>query len=515
MGAGVLWGLCCLYTSLAPFLPLAFLVALQGLRQVENPRQAIRFGLLFGIVRYAVGSHFLLALGSFGALGYAFYPAAISYYLPFAMLESWGALKLERLLGVPRAVAFGILYTGLEPLRSLGDLSFPTDLLAQAFGVWPQWLALTPWTGPYGVPFMVLLCAVLMDQAWMRRRTSRWVPALAAAVLIWSLPVVVDKLLDPAPRQDPRSLRVAILQPVTGVQEKMDRSSRPAIWNTLERMTMEASAAGEKPDLIVWPESSRPDPVTWKGQGPFRDERMQRLARKAGTPILYGTVIAKVDDGRLQALYNGAALAFPDGRPAQWYGKQQLLPVAEKVPFRRLLGIDPYAANQSTERKNVLPMLGRFLEGPQPTLFQVDGLKFGVLICYEGMYPALSRAYRRAGANALVILTNDAWWGDSEFVRWHAQKVAMISRGLEIPVIRAANNGISSLTDSRGRRPAATALDELTTIHVEVTPGNAEPTFYSGAGNAAMFGLLLLCCAIFPVIRRIRRTAQPSSFSAR
>ena len=515
LGAGVLWGVCCLYTGLAPFLPLAFLLALQGLRQVETPRQAVWFGLLFGTVRYAVGSNFLLALGSFGLLGYAFYPAAISYYLPFAVLESWGALRLERLLGIPRVAAFGILYTALEPIRSLGDLSFPTDLLAQAFGVWPQWLALTPWTGPYGVTLMILLCAALMDQAWRRRRQFRGAVALTAAVLVWSLPVIVDQVAGPKLRDDPRPLHVAILQPVTGVQEKMDRSARPAIWNALEQMTMAASAAEVKPDLIVWPESSRPDPITWKGQGPFRDDRMQRLARKAGAPILYGTVIAKVDDGRLKALYNGAALAFPDSRPAQWYGKQQLLPVAEKVPFRRLLGLDPYASDQSTERKKTLPMLGRFLEGPEPTLFQVDDLRFGVLICYEGMYPGLSRAYRRQGANALMILTNDAWWGDSEFVPWHAQKVAFISRGLEIPVIRAANNGISSLTDIRGRRPVATALDERTVVHVRVRPGSPETTFYAKTGNIGLFGLLVVCCAIFPVMNRIRTNRQSSSRSAR
>ncbi|MBD3869114.1 MAG: apolipoprotein N-acyltransferase [Acidobacteria bacterium] len=515
LGAGVLWGLCCLYTSLAPFLPLAFLLALQGLRQVETARQAAWFGLLFGCVRYAVGSNFLLALGDIDLLGYAFYPLAISYYLPFAVLESWGALRLERLLGIPRVAAFGILYTALEPVRSLGDLSFPTDLLAQAFGVWPQWLALSPWAGPYGLTFIVLLCAVLLDQAWSQRRTPRGLLALAAAIMTWSLPVIVDQVTVSPPSQDARTFHVAVLQPVTGVQEKMDRASRPATWKTLEKMTLQASEALEKPNLIVWPESSRPDPITWKGQGPFRDDRMHRLARQAGAPILYGTVIARVVDGRLKALYNGAALAFPDDRPAQWYGKQQLLPVAEKVPFRQLFGLDPYASNQSMERKSILPMLGRFLEGPEPTLFLVDGLSFGVLICYEGMYPELSRAYRKKGANAVVILTNDAWWGDSEFVQWHAQKVSFISRSLEIPVIRAANNGISSLTDHRGRRLVATDLNERTTVHIQVTPGSSVPTFYARTGNIGLFGLLAVCCAVFPVMNRIRGNRQSSSRSAR
>ena len=131
------------------------------------------------------------------------------------------------------------------------------------------------------------------------------------------------------------------------------------------------------------------------------------------------------------------------------------------------------------------------------------------------MYPALSRAYRRQGANALMILTNDAWWGDSEFVPWHAQKVAFISRGLDVPVIRAANNGISSLTNRRGRRPVTTALDERTVVHIRVSPGSAKPTFYARTGNLVLFGLLVFSCVAFPVIRRFRPAGQSSSFSAR
>jgi apolipoprotein N-acyltransferase len=299
--------------------------------------------------------------------------------------------------------------------------------------------------------------------------------------------------------------KVAILQPVIGVKEKMDRSTRPATWARLERMTLEAAAGPDKPDLIVWPESSRPDPVTWKGSGPFRDDRMEMLARKTGIPILYGSVIARVVDNRLKALYNGAALVFPDGRQAQWYGKQRLLPLAEMVPFRKLFGIDPYAKNKTKERKSILTMLGRFVEGPEPTLFEIDGLKFGVLICYEGSYPALSRAYRNRGATALMILTNDAWWGRSAFAPWHAKMVATRARELELPVIRAANSGVSSHTDVRGRQIAATGLDERTTVRVDVSPGPLPRTFFARRGHVIPFGFMLGCFMIFPLVRRFRK----------
>ena len=86
-----------------------------------------------------------------------------------------------------------------------------------------------------------------------------------------------------------------------------------------------------------------------------------------------------------------------------------------------------------------------------------DG-RIGVLICYEGMYPSLGRAYRAAGADALLVLTNDSWWGRSVFPAWHARMVSARARELDLPVLRAANSGVSSMTDRFGATRASTSM---------------------------------------------------------
>jgi apolipoprotein N-acyltransferase len=154
--AGVIWALCWLPTGLAPFHPLGFLLVMVGLRQLETAGQAARFGLLFGLWRYALMAHYLLVLMKFSPLGLGFYLAPIVYIAPFAVLESWGAFKLERLLGIPRGLAFGILYTLIEYIRSLGDFSLPVDMLAHTFGTSPQWLSLTPWTGAFCISVLII-----------------------------------------------------------------------------------------------------------------------------------------------------------------------------------------------------------------------------------------------------------------------------------------------------------------------------------------------------------------------
>ena len=111
-------------------------------------------------------------------------------------------------------------------------------------------------------------------------------------------------------------MRIALVQPSRTIEEKHDRDLRPATWERLKRLTREAARDA---DLVVWPETARPDPLIWRSGTPFSDHRMEILARRVGVPILYGCEIARVGEGRVEAFYNGAAIAYPDGRPGDWY----------------------------------------------------------------------------------------------------------------------------------------------------------------------------------------------------
>lgn len=137
-------------------------------------------------------------------------------------------------------------------------------------------------------------------------------------------------------------------------------------------------------------------------------------------------------------------------------------------------------------------MLGNFSSGPGPTLFQVKQARIGVLICYESFYPRLVRAYSLKGANVLAVLTNDIWWGHSAFTAWHARMASSRAREGGLPVVRAANSGISSLTDAQGRLVARTGFNEVRTLEVELTPRNGTPTFYAHYGDWILWLALIL-----------------------
>lgn len=489
-GAGAFGALAWLPTGLAPLLPLAFLGMIRALGAAESGGHAVRLGLVFGAVRYAVASHFLLALLRYSPLAIVFYLLAILFILPMAILESWGAWFLERRFRLPRAVGFVLIFALMEKLRTIGDLSFPADLIPHAFGTAPVFLALGSVAGPLGVTLGLGLTAVLLDRAltaWpIRWRAGAWA---AAALLLWfGPPLAVWLMRSPLPASGGSALRVAIVQPSVAMEDKIRPQSQPAVFAKLKRLSLEV---GKDTDLIVWPETARPGFVAIPRGGVIEDPEMAAIAKAAGVPILYGTILAEIEGAEVVALYNGAVLIGADGKVADWYGKQHLLPFVEALPFARYFGLSPRERAKSGPRKGYLSMLGNFTPGPVPTLFEVKGTKIGVLICYEGFYSQLARKYALAGAQALAVLTNDMWWGRSAFAPWHARMASSRACEFQLPVIRAANNGISSITQADGRMEAKTGFDEIRTMTVDVHPGGGSPTFYARFGDWILWLILL------------------------
>jgi apolipoprotein N-acyltransferase len=295
------------------------------------------------------------------------------------------------------------------------------------------------------------------------------------------------------------------VQPRVAVTEKFDRARHPEIWDRLVALTEEVAP---RVDVVVWPESSRPRAVHWDADGPFRDPAMEDLARRVGTPILYGCEIARFRGETFEALYNGAAIAYPDGRAGDWYGKQRLLPFAEGVPFAALFDWNPIAAGKSGGG-GVLTMLGKFSPGPRATLFEVAGVKLGVLICYEGMYPQLSARYRRDGADALAVLTNDMWWGRTAFPEWHANQAASVARTMQVPVLRAANAGISGAYAPDGTPVAETELLAATAVVVEVPRASGGVPWAAWIGPAVPWAAFV-ALALVALAARARRSRRSS-----
>jgi apolipoprotein N-acyltransferase len=172
------------------------------------------------------------------------------------------------------------------------------------------------------------------------------------------------------------------------------------------------------------------------------------LSRLGHTPQIVGA-LDRVDEGKpTQAVYNAAFFFDASGRmdTVQVYRKQYLVPITERVPF-----VNP--------RWFHLKFFGGFGVGNDRPVYRLDEGSFGVLICFESAFEDLSRAYRRAGADFIVNITNDMWFGRSAGPYQHAAHLVMRAIENRVGIARAANTGISEFVDPFGRVYDETPLD--------------------------------------------------------
>ncbi|MFO1448183.1 MAG: apolipoprotein N-acyltransferase [Opitutaceae bacterium] len=234
--------------------------------------------------------------------------------------------------------------------------------------------------------------------------------------------------------------KVAFVQPYIPQAVKWDPSHGPEILGILEKYTLQAGAM--RPDLILWPEASTPWAV--RDDGEIR-RWTEALVGRAKAPLLLGSVAVDRSGGKEEAWSNGAFLVDPiRGVQSESYAKRHLVPFGEYVPFRPILGW----------LEKFVPIGGDFQpgSGPSPLLFALKDapVSVGPLICYEDIFPSLARASVLDGADLLVVLTNNAWFGEGGAAYQHAAHSVLRAIETRRPVLRVGNGGWSGWIDEFG-----------------------------------------------------------------
>jgi apolipoprotein N-acyltransferase len=235
-------------------------------------------------------------------------------------------------------------------------------------------------------------------------------------------------------------LRVALVQPKIPQEVKWDPARAPGILEVLSSVTLEAAA--NQPDLIIWPEAVTPLAV--RGDDSAK-AFVEALVRRAGRPLLLGSIAVEDRGGPNESWFNGAFLVTPsEGVAAGYYAKRKLVPFGEYVPLRFLLGW----------LEKVVPVGGDFIAGDSaaPVLALVRGepVALGPLICYEDTYSELARLSALSGAGVLTVLTNNGWFGEGGAAQQHAAHSVLRAVETRRPVLRCGNAGWSGWIDEFG-----------------------------------------------------------------
>ena len=194
-----------------------------------------------------------------------------------------------------------------------------------------------------------------------------------------------------------------------------------------------ALSTPERPKLIIWPEA--PLPLYYYRDAAFRSE-LQDLARRTNAYLLVNVTPYTVDGAPL----NGALLLSPEGRPLGRYDKMNLVTFGEYVPrpFKAL--VDKVSSESSD-----------FAPGEKQVVLPAGDHKIGAFICYESVFPDFVRRFAKQGAEVLVNISNDGWYGRSAAREQHLEIVRMRAAENRRWILRATNDGITATVDPAGR----------------------------------------------------------------
>lgn len=349
---------------------------------------------------------------------------------------------LDRVLGMLLLASFWVV---LEWVRTWFLFGFPWLPLSASQWRNPVLLQIAAFTGAYGVSFLLIIFNLgIAFYAWKiatSKKGTRWYQKLcpefyvSLGALLLAI-VLYVQTMPPAGQVVP-AFRAGIVQPDIPQTLKWEPGAARENLEILQTQTRFVNAL--EPDVLLWPESSTPNPVigTYPLQGWIED-----LVNGLGTPLLMGNLAEEED-----RWYNGIFAVEPEtGLVDEYYRKRRLVPFGEYVPFRKWL---PFV-------NKFVPIEAEFSPGTQAEIVEVEinhkTWKVGGLVCYEDIFPGLARSLTRKGSEFFFVATNNGWYGQEAAAYQHACHSVLRAVENGRPVLRCGNDGWSGYIDERGHR---------------------------------------------------------------
>lgn len=477
--------------------PAALVVATSG----RPPRRAARAAFFASFATHTLFFYWFLVV----TMVYAGMPVWLGilaplvpalYVAPFTALFVWAWRRFERpgLVGVLGGAA---LWVAVDWARGQLFGGFPWATLGYALHADAPLLFVTRWGGVYALSFLAAAVGIALARAYCARgdvagargarRDLAWV--VGAVVALHVVGAVVG---DPNPAGGARTFRVAAIQGNVDQGEKWAAERRERILSRYLALSEQAARDGAQ--WIVWPETAVPGIV--ENDGILRD-RLAALARDHAVTLVVGGMGVEIDYAarRFSAFFDSAFLFDPDGALEDRYDKTHLVPFGEYVPLRAVLGTFFQSIATGLSSSDVTPgdrPRNMALVAPGADAADPDAARLlaGVPICYELLFPDLVRRFGAEGATVLLAITNDAWYGRTGAPHQFLAMTALRAAETGLPLVRAANTGVSALVDARGVVVERSRLFEEAIVigDIEVFEGRP-PTFYARFGDV----FVLLC----------------------
>ena len=390
-----------------------------------------------------------------------------------------------------RVLSYTVLVAGwiaTEYWYTVGEFSFPWLILGNGFCEVPWSVQWYEYTGVFGGSLWVLLSNIFIYEAWRRRRR----PVIVAAAATVILPIAISLVIyfTYGRRLGEReTIKVSVIQPNVDCYDKFSGTSAEQVRN-LQQLLMEASADA---DFVVMPETAIPQHIyeddidrsdIVRGLSAILRARNSRATLVTGGstwvsyPDTYRSATARYDDyvGSYIDIYNSALSIKPQGK-TDIYHKGRLVIGAEKTPLPKLFELLSFLVI------DLGGTVGQLGVGTEAKVFtSSEGVKVGPAICYEAMYGDWYGGFVRKGARAMLVISNDGWWGDTPGYKRLFAFCRLRAIEHRRAIARSANTGISGFIDERGCDGLKMGWDERGVLTADITL-NDRITFYTRYGD--------------------------------
>jgi apolipoprotein N-acyltransferase len=400
-----------------------------------------------------------------------------------------------RTFGASALLVAPLAWVATEILRAHVLFNFSWCLLGYSQQPFLPAIQIARFTAVYGVSFVLVAVSAALAYAIVAGGRAALKPLVGTAFLaIGVLGYGAWQMRQPV--AETGRVRVGLVQASILQEDKWD--ARKAWENVDHHTELTRTAAAQGARFVVWPESSVPFLFD---RNPIIAGELRELAATLGLHLLFGNDDREVNDPGIDRIWVGAKMLAPQGQLALRYHKMRLVPFGEYVPVESMLTLGGRFSAKLVQQ------VGQFTPGSEYAVGPVEGHPVAAFICYEAIFPDLVRHFAARGAQMLVNITNDGWYGRTSAPHQHFAMVVFRAVENERYLVRAANTGITGVVDPRGRVLLRTNLFDRTAVVADVPFVNTQ-TFYTRHGDVFAWACLGAALALTSVtVRRSRQSA--------
>lgn len=457
-------------------------------------------------------------IGNFGAVVPGGYFLILLFLIPSLTVFFTAKIILSEFLSAKfesmRIFIYPAVWILVDYIQSVGFIAFPWTYIGYSQYSFTPFIQMSAITGILGVNFIIILFNVSLagfvfsrintppsgSSSYRNANFYRFAGSLLVVILVTLWGGV--RLFSDSGEKSGKQLKVTTVQSCISPWENWGGNKYLYLGELVKYTDL---AMVENPDFIIWSESATLEPLSFRqttGQETPFDKMLFDNIRKWGRPLFTGEIgITIKESGKFMEIYpqNNAVLIDKEGKVVQSYAKIFLVPFGEWFPYEKIF---PFI-------KKIITSFGAssFVPGEKPLLFEVHDLKFGPLICYEGIFHRLCRNYKIMGADFLINITNDGWTDtfNGHFQHFSASVFRAVENGLW--VVRAGNTGVSAIVDPFGR-----VTDEYPILKKGFFTGTIYPeknrhTFYSRSGDVVLYASALYVLFLFVLmfVKRVKK----------